>query len=251
MMDFGKRQFLEVYGEVSTTSYLDREYNNFRKVSHANFDHKNADFIKCPVNIGDWLKRESDKKAWKVFKIYVKYLDLKVQNPNCGTFQISSAHPSVRSYQRVINELIKKGWVSREGKTVYLRAYQFVWRDMGITQVRDKGILRFKYWKMPVSMFSDNRKNYIKEIEHEIRKKISKRKQAQMRYALKDMGNTQATFSSRSAGSLFGYKSPSSGTKLRSKYFEVIPMTPEEAKPKWNKERGRYEEPTRKIAIPL
>lgn len=243
-MDFVKRQFSAVYGMVSTTSYLDREYNTLRKVSP-----EKSEFIKCPVNIGDWLARDSHKKAWKDFKLYVNYLDLKVQNPNCGTFQVSSANPSIRSYQRLIKKLISKGWAIRDNGKVFLKAYQYVWREMGITRVRDKGILRFKYWKIPVSIFSDTRKMYLKEIEDEIRKKISNRKLAQLRYALRDMGKTQATFSAKSASSLFGYKSPDTGSKLRIKYFDVIPMTPEESRPRYNKIKGRFEEPTKQIAI--
>jgi hypothetical protein len=84
---------------------------------------------------------------------------------------------------------------------------------------------RFKYWKIPIEIFSPERKTYLKEIEHEIRKKITKRKLAQIRYALKGKGESlaradQATFSARSAGTLFGFTSPATGTKLRQKYFE-------------------------------
>lgn len=235
-----KRHFSKVSGRMVTT-VLDSMHNDFQKLSHCSLD-----FIKCPVNIGDFLKRRSDKKAWKDFKLYIKYLDLKVQNPNCGTFKIEYAP---RYYQRTVKKLIEKGWARRQGMTIYLRAYQFVWRDLGINRVvtGNQKIEKFKYWKIPVCIFSENRTDYLKEVENEIRKRISKRKLAQIRYALKDQDATRARFSARSAGSLFGYKSSSSGTKLRSKFFEVIPMTPEESKPRWNKERGRYEEPTKEI----
>lgn len=240
-MEKPKRQLLKVKGLVSTTSYLDSEYNTFQKVSHPC-----SDFIKCPVNIGDSLRERSDAKGWKDFKLYVGYLDLKVQNPDIGTFQICHSH---RYYQRLIKKLIAKGWAERIGRTIHLRAYQYVWRQMGVSRVNHKGILRFKYWKIPVDQFSDERKTYMKEIENEIRKRITKRKLAQFRYALKEKENTQATFSAKSAGSLFGYRSPATGSKLRIKYFDIIPMTEEQAKPRYNKERGRYEEPTKKIAI--
>jgi len=205
--------------------------------------HDSSEFIKVPKNIGDWLTREANKKAWKTFRLYVKFLDMKAQNPDCGTFQIRHSH---RYYQRTIKQLIAKGWVFRKVKKVYLRKYQVVWRNMGITRVRDKGILKFTYWKFPVSMFSDSRKEYLKELENEIRKKISKRKLAQTRFALRDMDKTSVTFSARSAGSLFGYRSPYSGSKLRNKYFEVVSA---ECKPRFSKARGRYEEPTKEIAI--
>ncbi len=217
------------------------------------------EFIKCPVNIADALKESANKKisrrhnskAWKDFRLYVKYLDLKVQNPNVGTFQIIHSH---RYYQRTVKQLISKGWAFRKGRTIYLRAYQHVWKDLGVYQVDDDGIPRFKYWKIPVSIFSAERKTYLKEIEDEIRKRITKRKLAQIRYALKGKGEgltraNQATFSAKSASTLFGFTSDATGSKLRQKYFNVLPMTPEESKPRFNKQRGRYEEPTKRIAL--
>lgn len=234
-----KRHFLEVDGSGITT-IEDSSINTFRKVSHSP-----SEFIKVPVNIGEMLKDGHKRKSWKDFKLYVKFLDLKVQNPNCGTFQIFHSH---RYYQRVIKQLTARGWAWREGRKVFLKAYQHVWRDLGITRVNVARIERFKYWKIPISTFSEERKTYLKEIEDEIRKRITKRKLAQIRYALKEM-DTQATFSAMSAGSTFGYRSPSTGSKLRQKYFSLVPTTPEESKPRFNKAHGRYEEPTRKIAL--
>src|SRR5687768_14906759 len=104
MVNFSKRHFSKVSGRSSTT-ILDSKHNNLQKLSRPS-----ADFIKCPVNIGDSLKKQSDTKAWKDFKLYVKYLDLKVQNPDCGTFHIEQSH---RYYQRTIKQLIKKGWAQR------------------------------------------------------------------------------------------------------------------------------------------
>jgi len=235
-----KRQFSKVKGLGSTTIYLDREYNTFRKVSHSV-----SGFIKCPVNISDSLRDKSDRKSWKDFKLYVKYLDLKVQNPDCGTFQICHSH---RYYQRVIKQLLAKGWAWKEGRAVYLKAYQWVWRDMGINRVQYKGYLKFRYWKIPTDGFSLERKAYLKEIETEIRKRIAKRKLAQFRYALTEKAD-KATFSAKSAGSQFGYKSPSTGSKLRKHYFSVVQVPAEQAKPRYNRDRGRYEEPTKQIAI--
>lgn len=272
MADFTKRHFSKVGGLDTSTSYLCSEHKDFRKLSHPK-----SEFLKCPMNIGDSLTRNSWKKdckrkLWKDFNLYIKYLDMKVQNPDCGTYK-NEIKKEERYYQRLAKQLIKKGWAYRKDKIVHLRAYQYVWRDLGITRVKDKksGIQKFKYWKIPLHRFPSEKRyykvidtsnpikkngkpnyivmGYLKEVEDYLRKKISERKRAQFRWALKEKDNTRATFSSRSAGSLFGYKSPSSGTKLRTKYFEVIPMTEEEAKPKWIKERGRYEEPTKQIAI--
>lgn len=251
------RHKTKVSGQDSTT-ILDSKLNNFRKLSRP---FKKGEFVKCPVNIGDALTKQSNAKSWKLFRLYVQYLDMKIQNPNVGTFKIEHSH---RSYQRVIKKLIQKGWAIRKERTVYLRAYQYVWRDIGVTRCRDRKtkVERFRYWKIPVWKFLEEKryyldknsiKGYLKEIEDEIRKRISKRKLAQIRYALKDQDEKRARYSSRSAGSLFGYKSTSTGSKLRSKYFEVIePKTEEEkfkARPRWNKAHGRYEEPTKEVAI--
>lgn len=250
-----KRQLSKVKG---------RYYNNLRLLSHPS-----SEFIKCPVNISDALrdsasrkiKKGSDEKAWKDFRLYVRYLDLKVQNPDVGIFKIFH---SKRYYQRTVSQLIEKGWAIRKNKEVHLRAYQHVWKDMGVNRVDDRGVLKFKYWKIPVDAFSNERRiyekgkkivgGYLKEIEHEIRKRISKRKLAQIRYALKEKGNGltrayQATFSAKSASITFGYTSDFSGSKLRQKYFSIIPMTPEEAKPRFNIKEGRYKDPVKSIAL--
>lgn len=206
-----------------------------------------SDFIKIPVNIGDSLKENSRSKGWKDFKLYCRFMDLKVQNPNCGTFRIEHTH---RAYQRVIKDLIKRGWAWREGRTVKLKAYQFVWRSMGVKRVRVNNILKFKYWKISVSLFADERRDYLRQIENVIREKIASRKLAQIRYALKAKGERidKATFSSISASSLFGYRSPSTGTKLRKKFFSVVePET--KSKPFFNVKRGRYEELTKQIHL--
>jgi hypothetical protein len=210
-----------------------------------------AEFIKVPVNIAESLKWNHERRSWKDFRLYCRFLDLKVQNPNIGIFQIHHTH---RYYQRVIKQLLAKGWASREGRTVFLRAYPHVWKLMGINRLDVKGVLKFKYWKIPVDVFADDRKTYLKQIEDEVRKKITTRKLAQIRYALKEKGEgharaDRATFSAKSAGSLFGYRSAYSGSKLREKYFNVLPMSKEESKPKFNKANGRYEEPTKQIAL--
>lgn len=203
-----------------------------------------SDFIKIPVNIGDALK-DNYSSRWKDFKLYCRFLDLKVQNPDCGTFSIEHTH---RTYQRVIKALIKRGWAWREGRVIKLKAYQFVWRSIGINRVKVGNILKFKYWKISVSIFSEKRKDYLRQIENVIREKITSRKLAQIRYALKAKGERtdQATFSAMSASSLFGYRNPSTGSKLRKKFFTVVETN---SKPYFNVNRGRYEEPTKQIKL--
>jgi hypothetical protein len=201
-----------------------------------------AEAIKCPVNIGD------SRIGYKLFRLYCKYLDLKAQNPNVGTFRTYYDH---RHYQRTIKQLIAKGWATKaKPKTVQLKAYQYVWRDMGIQRVSRNGVTCYKYWKIPTNIFADDRKTYLRQIEDEIRKRMAQRKRAQIRHALKKGDHSQATFAARSASLLFGFRSPSTGSKLRKTYFAVIDyQTPEEAKPYFNKVNGRYENRTKQIAI--
>lgn len=201
---------------------------------------RSADFLRVPVNI--------EGVPWRVFRLYIKYLDLKAQNPDAGTFKI---YHSRRSYQRDIKAMIDRGWVWREDGAIKLRAYPFVWKDMGIQRVRVKNILRFKYWKIPLDGFSEMRNVYLREAEKEIRKRMAKRKGAQIRRALSHKGikNYQATFAGMSAALLFGYQSASTGSKLRKSFFEVLPQTPEEAKPYYSKVNGRWENRTKQIAL--
>lgn len=201
---------------------------------------RSADFLRVPINI--------EGLPWRVFRLYVKYLDLKAQDPDTGNFKIYHSH---RSYQVAIKEMVSRGWVWREGRTIKLRAYPFVWKDMGIQRVRVKNILKFKYWKIPVDLFSDTRREYLSEMEKEIRKRMAKRKGAQIRRALSHKGikNHQATFAGMSAALLFGYQSASTGSNLRKTFFEVLPQTPEEAKPYFSRVNGRWENRTKQIAL--
>lgn len=226
----GKRQLSQVL-EKGPLLYS----NTFRKVSHSVATH-----IKCPVNIGE--------VSWKLFRLYVRYLDLKAQSPDLGTFKI---YHTRRAYQRVIKSLIEKGWATRTKGTVSLRAYQYVWRAMEIDRVRIRGVLRFKYWKIPIDRLPSERQDYLKEIENIIRKKVTMRKLAQLRFALNEKGlnKDQATFSARSTSDLFGYRSTSSGSKLRKRYFEIIPQSPEQAKTYFNHAHGRWEDPPKRIAL--
>lgn len=232
-----KRHFLKGNGR-DLLPILDRCINTFQKLSQPS-----ATSIKVPKNIGEAIAEH--RINWKDLRAYIRYLDLKVQNPNVGTFRTEHSH---RYYQRTIKDLITRGWASRENGVILLRAYQSVWRSMGITRTNQKGILKFSYWKISVDGLSNERKVYLRQIEDEIKKLITERKRRQIRWALGD-GSNSVTFSAKSAASMFGYNSPATGSKLRQKYFGVIPMTPEEAKPRFIKERGRFEEPTKQIAI--
>lgn len=236
-----------------TTIYINTDsYNTLRKLSHASADH-----VKCPVNIAEVLSENAKTRAWKTFKAYLKFLDVKAQFPNLGIFDIKQTATKERRYfQRVINELISKGWAWRQGNVIKLRAYQAVWRSMGIeriTTVTESGkrLTRYKYWKFPTSEFTGERKEYMKLLEQRIRERITKRKLAQMRFALRNKGlkKDTETFSCISAGFLFGYKSPSTGSKLRDKFFSVVDVDKQVYKPKFDKRRGIVAYPSKEVIL--
>lgn len=210
---------------------------------------ESAQFLKIPRNIAGI--------SYKDMRLYVRFLDLKAQNPDAGEFRI---YHSNRTYQRDIKKMISKGWVTREGCRIKLKAYQHVWRSLGIEQQTVKGIRSFRYWKMSIENLPLQRKEYLKEIQDWIHRKIAERKTKQIRYAgnkrrtrgaLKETGCKidQATFSATSSAVLFGYKSTATGSKLRQKYFSLIPQAEDEKKQYWNEAKGRYQNHCRKIAL--
>jgi hypothetical protein len=95
---------------------------------------------------------------------------------------------------------------------------------------------------------AEDRKKYYAQIRDIIQKKIAERKRAQIRWRLRKCSNNglMATFGARSAALLFGYSSPSTGSKLRKKNFSVIVTN---SKLGFNSVRGRWEEPCKMIAL--
>lgn len=219
----------------------DKEDSSINTLRNLSF-FPSAEFIKCPVNIGDC------RTPWKDFRLYCKYLDLKAQNPNVGEFRIYCNH---RYYQRTLKQLIQRGWALKvKTKIVRLKAYQHVWRDMGIVRINRDGIPRFQYWKIPTNIFADDRQTYLRQIEEEIRKRIAQRKRAQIRHALKKGDDKhQVTFAAKSASLLFGFRSCSTGSKLRQKYFDVLKQSDQESKPYFDQKEMRYKNQTKKIAL--
>ncbi len=222
--------------------------------------------IKVPVDINILSKKD--------FALYITFLDMKMQAPEVGTFEIQH---SKRYYQRMVKKLIAKGWAWREKRKIYLKSYHHVWRQLKFPKTKVNGHYKVRVWCLWTDKFiSDKLKEYepgtrkviggyLKEMTDAIRKLMAQRKRKQIRFAkvrkikngkacgdwvLKDrsLDTTVATFSASQASRLFGYRSPQSGAKLREQYFEV---TKDERYKRlyWNKERGRYEFPTKYIEL--
>jgi hypothetical protein len=172
------------------------------------------DFLKYPVNF--------ITKSYKDLRLYCRFLDFKAQNIQ-GEFSFDQIGQK-SSYYRDAKKLISKGWASKSRKkTISLRAYQHVWRSLGIQQVRSGKRMRYRYKKINVAKLELDRKTYLKQLEDIIRSQIANQKAAQIRWRLKQVHSksNEATFSAKSAAGLFGYKSATSGSKLRKKYFKV------------------------------
>jgi hypothetical protein len=202
-------------------------------------------FLKVPLNF--------EGVTYKDRRLYCRYLDFKAQSES-GVFKIYLKRYR-RTYYRDFQRLIDRGWASpcHEGEdgSISLRAYQYVWRDLGIQPCRMRGRhgkFGYNYYKLDVDLLPLERGNYLKAIEDSIRKKQATRQAAQMRWSLKRKGmdNTKANFGANAAARLFGYKSASSGSKVRKQYFSVIEAP---SLPYFNCARGRYEEPVKQIAL--
>lgn len=232
-------------------------------------------FLKVPVNYFGTISKVVDGKSIEIplipfglQRLYIKYLDCKAQSIE-GVFMNPGSRkwgPARRQhYRRAILALKERGWAEPCGKgengDISLRAYQYVWRDLGIKRfsVNDNSRFmasrrgsgeRYSYFKIPLDDLADDPATYSKEIQDTINKYLSKRKRAQMRWRLKKSSSkvdlTQATFSAKRAALLFGYRSPSTGSKLRKKYFSIVETT---EKPGFNPVRGRWEEPCKRVAL--
>lgn len=199
-------------------------------------------FLKCPINF--------ENVSFQDRRLYINYLDCKSQSVE-GIFKVYNT-PNKRNYYRMAKKLIDRGWASPcrggENGNISLRAYQFVWRDLGIPQMHVQTRSAFVYFKIEREKLSTDRETYVKEIDTIIKRYSAKRRAAQIRWNLNKQGlnSSQANFSAMSAALLFGYRSVSSGSKLRKENFSMI-----EGKsiPYYNKVRGRFEEPTKRIAL--
>lgn len=223
--------------------------------------------LKIPINF--------EGIPFKLQRLYTKYLDCKAQTIE-GVFHNTfsrSKNPKDREYyRRVMKELVRVGWASQEQSGISLRAYQHVWRDLAIERLRKRDVTRFEdkgrkssgqffgYFKISIDELPQHRKTtkdketgkvqigYSDQIQEKIFTELAKRRRAQMRWTLKKRGvfTKEARFACISAATLFGYRSASTGSKLRKSFFSVIDS---EDKPYFNQINGRWEDPVKRIAL--
>jgi hypothetical protein len=215
--------------------------------------------IKVPISL--------EGVPYKLQRLYVRFLDCKSQSVE-GIFSNPGSRKwgeSTRQhYRRTIKLLLESGWArpceKGEGGEIALKSYQFVWNAMGVPrhQKKDRRAfldrrqgsgLFFAYFKIPLESLSDDRRTYYDEIKLIIQKNLADRKRRQLRWRLNSGRKYKVdstTFSALSTSSLFGYKSPSTGSKLRKMNFSIVDTA---EKPGFNPARGRWEEPTKKIAL--
>lgn len=168
-----------------------------------------------------------------------------------------------RFYQRVMKELLVAGWATKLGpRTIALRSYQEIWRSLKIPRLRKRGKgwhdasrrpsgYSWAYFKIPVEQLDNDRQNYYRQLETIIRRKIANLVRGQIRWNLKQtqVNSNEANFACLTAASWFGFRSPSTGSKLRKKYFDLIPQTAEESRPYFSRIHGRFESRTKQIAL--
>ncbi len=114
------------------------------------------------------------------------------------------------------------------GSHYTLKAYQAVWRLMGVKKCKSKkGIYRFKYIKFIV----ENDKTFLKDVKDGVFKHLVERKKNQIAYRLASGRSSKRSdirkrgtiveMSGERAKYLFGYKHFTTGIKYRNKYFKV------------------------------
>lgn len=211
-------------------------------------------FLKVPKDFGNI--------PYKDQRLYCLFLDCKAQNRHGVFSNIFSRKysPSHRQYyRRAMRLLLSRGWATRLPEGISLRSYLHVWRDLEIKPVAKRNRKKFKdkrlgsghyfaYYKIDCSNINGKPSEIKKQIGEVIKKMIAERKSAQIRWMLnkRQRGITQATFGASATALLFGYHSAASGSKLRDKYFKVLPGV---GKAGFNKEKGRWEEPCKRIQL--
>ncbi len=215
--------------------------------------------LKVPTSFGE--------VPFMLQRLYIKYLDCKAQTVE-GIFKNQwnrKWSPGQRQYyRRAINKLLESGWArpvaGGEDGDIAVRAYQHVWRDLGIKRFIKKDRKRFRdarlgsgefysYFKIPIRDLAEDRKVYNMQITDTIQKHVAERKRAQIRQRLNSSSSSKidkATFGAKRAALLFGYKSPSTGSKLRKKNFSIVET---DEKPSFNRRNGRWENPCKQIAL--
>lgn len=163
-------------------------------------------------------------------RLYAAFLDFKVFNSEgfiCPPFKVKEN----RYYYRYwFKKLILRGWANVHGHCFSLSTYQEVWRLLGVDQSWNNVIkkLRFTYHKVDIERLPENRKEYFKQLTELILTKVAGNRVRQIKWRLKNkhtpdqVKQTETFISCRKVAKLFGLKSPSSGSKYRKMFFDVV-----------------------------
>ena len=114
--------------------------------------------------------------------------------------------------------------MKQEGDFYVLKSYEKVWEQLGISKVNYRGRKVYRWRKLPkYSTWSEFKKKLIEDIQGY----QTERKKAQFRRRYSLAGSPKGVdftplFSAQSAATLFGYKSRTSGSKYRERFFDVV-----------------------------
>lgn len=148
-------------------------------------------------------------------RMYAHYLDFKLYNPQ--------GRLTPRIYSRVrknrvknkywLDKLVSVGWASKSDKgTYYLASYKAVWKILGGTE---------DFYRINPDDLSDT--DYIKELIGELLQRTADNKRRRIAKTVNKCGVKDfVSYGVRKAAELFGYKSPTTGSKYRSRYFSVL-----------------------------
>lgn len=126
-----------------------------------------------------------------------------------------------------LKRLLSVGFIERQGDCYTLKAYQAVWRLMGIKKCKTKSDhFKFKYWKLVI----DNDKSFLAQVKDGVFKHLARRIKNQIAFRLvngrtskiKGIRRNHVELSGNTTAKLFGYAYWTSGVKYRNKYFKVI-----------------------------
>jgi len=114
--------------------------------------------------------------------------------------------------------------MSREEDYYVLKSYEIVWKLLGIQKVNVKAGKRYRFHKISdYSTWSIFKKKTIEDIQGY----QTERKKAQFKRRLNYAGMSpdvshSPLFSSQAAAKLYGYKSRTSGSRYRERFFDVV-----------------------------
>lgn len=196
----------------------------------ANIDNNldnSSRFLKIPKALCQCSPREA--------QLYAAFLDFKTWNAE-GI--ITSSSMIVRRADRYfynywMTKLVRRGWATERrtlhGKIFSLKAYQDVWRDMGVQPSLCPKIKKYKfvYFKVEVADLPLDRREYIRKLKDLLLSQVAGNKVRQIKHRLRTTQSpvtdkTATYISSRTISELFLLRSSRSGHKYRQRFFEVI-----------------------------